>query len=431
MAIELQNAKGVRDFSADEKLVRQDLVDSLRDLFELYGFVPIETPLIERFDVLSSKYEVGAEILKEVFRLVDQGERDLCLRYDLTVPLARYVGMNRDLKMPFKRYQIGQVFRDGPIKLGRYREFWQCDCDIVGTNSLLADAQLIEMAQTFFSKIGLSVVIEVNNRKLLDGILEQLDIEKEKHADMISAIDKLKKIGVVGVEVELKEKGMISSQIDELLKILETKGSNKDKIDQLRTILTSPAALEGLKEIEEMLSYVSDQSNVLFTVGLARGFAYYTGNVFEGFLTDDTLLSSSLCGGGRWDNMIGDFLGQEQKIPAVGISFGLEPILEVLKKTGQIELKKSVTQVYVIPIKTQKECLGIVAQFRAAGIKADMDLTARGISKNLDYANSLSIPFVVIVGPKELEQGKFTFKNMATGEETPLSVDEAVKTLLL
>jgi len=291
---DLMNARGTRDFGPEEKILRQELIDSLRDLFELNGFSPLETPLLERYDLLVSKYDVGAEILKETFKLKDQGGRDLCLRYDLTVPLARYMGMNRNIKMPFKRYAIGRVFRDGPIKLGRYREFWQCDCDIIGAKSMLADAQCVEMAQQFFDKLGFKIVIEVNNRKLLDGILDQLRVPRDKQVDMILAIDKLKKIGIDGVEKELQEKGMLTEQIDELLKILQTKGSNRDKLEALRKILDAPRALEGLQELEDMLDYLPDQSYVLFSISLARGFAYYTGNIFEVFLEDTSVFSGSL-----------------------------------------------------------------------------------------------------------------------------------------
>jgi len=429
--VDLQNARGTRDFAPEDKILRQDLVDSLRELFELYGFSPLETPLLERLDILASKYNVGEEIIKEIFTLKDQGERDLCLRYDLTVPLCRFVGMNRDLKMPFKRYAMGRVFRDGPIKTGRMREFFQCDIDIVGSSNMLADAQIVEVAQSFFEKLGLSVVIEINNRKLLDGILEQLRIPKEKQTNIILAIDKLKKIGLDDVEKELKEKGMLTDQVDELFKILLIKGSNLDKLEALRKILDNPKALEGLEELERMLSFIPDQSNILFSVCLARGLAYYTGTVFEVFLQDTSVLSSSLAAGGRYDNMISNFLDQEEKIPALGISFGIEPILEVLKKTGKISTKKNLSQVFVIPIKTQKESVAIAKQLRKSGIRTDIDLIGRGISKNLDYANSLGIPYVVIVGPKELEMGKVKLKNMVSGEEKDYPVDDVIQELLL
>jgi len=429
--MELMNAKGTRDLGPEEKIIQQEIIESIKELYELNGFSPLETPIIERTDILSAKYDVGSEILKEMFTVNDQGERDLCLRYDMTVPLARYVGMNKDLKMPFKRYAIGPVFRDGPIAFGRFRQFWQCDADIIGSKSMLADAQCIEMLQTFFSKMGLSVVIELNNRKLLDGILDQLKIDKEKQSEMILAIDKLKKIGVEGVEKELKEKGMLTEQIDELLKILKTSGSNRDKLKSLRKMLDNPVALQGLDELEEILSYLVDQSNVLFSLGLARGFAYYTGSVCEVFMQDTNICDRSLAGGGRWDKMIGDFLGSKLITPAVGVSFGLSVILAVLKKTEKIKVRKSVTQVFVVPIKTKKESLAIVRQFREAGIRCDIDLNSRGISKNLDYANSLGMPYVVIVGPKELEQGKIKLKNMESGDEVDITIDEAIKSLIL
>ncbi|HLC84681.1 MAG TPA: histidine--tRNA ligase [Candidatus Nanoarchaeia archaeon] len=428
---ELMNARGTRDFGPEDKILRQELCDTLREMFELYGFSPLETPILERYDVLAAKYDVGSEILKEIFKLSDQGDRDLCLRYDFTVPLARFVGMNKGLKMPFKRYAMGPVFRDGPLKIGRYREFWQCDCDIVGSSSMVADAQLLEMFQTFFSKIGLSIQIEINNRKILDGILEQLNVAKDKQTDMVLAIDKLKKIGLDGVEKELREKGMLNEQVDELLRILSIRGSNREKLEALRVVLKNPIGVAGINELEETISYMSEQSNVLFSVSLARGLAYYTGNIYEVFLQDQSVMSSSLGSGGRWDNMIANFIGSEQKVPAVGISFGLEPILDVLRKLEKVKGGKSLTQAFVVPIKTLKESVGITRQLRLAGIKTDIDLLGRNVGKNLEYASAMGIPFCVIVGPKELAQGIVTLRDMSSGDEKQLSIDEAIRSLLL
>lgn len=423
------NARGTRDFAPEEKIVRQGIIDMLRATFELYGFSPLETPIIERMEVLSAKYAGGAEILKETFNFRDQGKRELGLRYDLTVPMARFVGMNPNVKMPFKRYQIGQVFRDGPIKTGRYREFWQCDVDIVGSKSMLADAQCVQIAQKFFKDLGLEVIIEVNNRKLLDGIMEAAGIPESKWMEAILEIDKLKKTGVKKVQDEIKKKGIGREELRKLMEMISLEGSNSQKVEKLRLLVKSETGEQGLKEIEELLSYV-DENNINFNIALARGLSYYTGPVFEVFLKDEKKFGSSLAGGGRWDRMIGEFLGSKNEFPAVGISFGIEPITAVrgmLKK--EEKPAKTVTQVYVVPIGTVKECVSICQELRKEGVKTDMDIMGRGVSKNLDYADKMGIPYALIVGEDEVAQKKYKLKDMASGKEQSLDLKGVVKKL--
>ena len=405
--MKLMNARGTRDFAPEEKIVRQNVIDMLRSVFELYGFAPLETPIIERMDVLSAKYAGGADIMKETFQFEDQGERKLGLRYDLTVPLARFVGMNSNVKMPFKRYAIGRVFRDGPIKTGRYREFWQCDVDIVGSKLMLADAQCIQISQTFFSELGIDVVVEVNNRKLLDGILEACGIPADKKDEVILEIDKLKKTSIESVKKEIQEKDIPTETVEKVMSILGTQGTNKEKLEKVKSAIASPAVAEGLKEIEELLSYV-DETNTLLNLSLARGLSYYTGPVFEVFLKDDTKFNSSLAGGGRWDKMISEFLEIKKEFPAVGISFGIEPItavLGMLKK--ETKIIKTVTQMYILPINTADKCVEICEELRKSGVKTDMDLMGRGVSKNLDYADKMGIQYVLIVGEDEIKQSKY------------------------
>lgn len=429
----LERAKGTKDFPPEEKIARQEVIDKLGAIFELYGFSPLETPIIERFDVLSAKYAGGAEILKETFKFSDQGNRELGLRYDLTVPLARFIGMNPNLKMPFKRYQIGQVFRDGPVKTGRQREFWQCDVDTIGTKNMIADAEFIKIAQRFFESIGLDVVIEVNNRKLLDGLLEDLKIPEDKKNDVITAIDKLKKVPLKDIENELEDKGIPKKKIDELFKLLKTDGTNIQKLEKLRKLLKTAKAVEGLNEIEQVLNYldVKEQKNVVFSISLARGLSYYTGTVFEAFIDEKKTgieFKSSLAGGGRWDKMISEFLGTSREFPALGISFGIETItlmLNEIKKAKNLKRKKTVTQLYVIPIpfdKASKPTCEIVEELRSKGLKVDMDIMGKGISKNLEYANSYGIPYVLFIGEEELKKKKYKLKNMKTGKEEFLDI---------
>ncbi|PIN79643.1 histidine--tRNA ligase [Candidatus Woesearchaeota archaeon CG10_big_fil_rev_8_21_14_0_10_34_8] len=425
-SMELLNAKGTRDFPPQQKIVKNKVVDALKKVFELFGYSPLETPVLERYDLLAAKYAGGAEILKETFKLTDQGKRELCLRYDLTVPFSRFVGMDPTMKMPFKRYQIGPVFRDGPIKLGRYREFWQCDIDVVGTKNMLADAEIVQMTLNCFKEVGLDVIVEVNNRKILDGIMEVLGIPKNKWVDVILTVDKLKKIPLDNLKKELSEKGVDKKTSDKLLKIIQTSGANKDKIKKLRKILTTEIGIQGLDEIEECLTYVNNK-NAVFEISLCRGLAYYTGTVFEAFMKDGSF-SSSLAGGGRYDNMIGDFLGSGE-YPAVGISFGLEPIIEVMKLKKKIDDKKTVTQVYVIPFGTAKQSMKIASQLRKAGIKTEVDLVGRNPSKNLKYANSLNILFVLFVGHDEIKKKKYKLKNMKTGKFIINTLDKLITLL--
>lgn len=421
--MELINAKGVRDFAPEEKIMRQQVIDSLRSVFEEFGFNPIETPVIEKYELLSSKYAGGEEILKEVFKLKDQGGRKLALRYDLTVPFARFIAMNPNIKMPFKRYQIGRVYRDGPIKLGRYREFWQCDVDIVGNKNMAADAEMLAIADKAFKKLNLKITIKINNRKILDGILAASNIKESKWIDAILSIDKLKKQGKNEVEKELKGKGI--KETKKIFNLIEKKSSNKKTLANLKRSLTSDIGKQGAKEMEDILTYLkSFDVKVDFDPSLARGLAYYTGPVYEIFLKDYNIPSATAAGG-RYDDMIGKFIGKND-YPATGISFGVEVITEALKM-AKIKSKKSVVDIYIIPISTTNESIKITQELRNAGIKTDIDLAGKGPSKNLGYANSFDIPYVLFIGSDELKKKKFKLKDMKTGKEEYLSLNSIVK----
>lgn len=400
----------MRDFPPEEKILRDEVISVLKGIFELYGFSPLETPVVERWEVLSAKYSGGEEILKETFKLTDQGGRQLGLRYDLTVPLARFVGMNPTIKRPFKRYQIGTVYRDGPIKKGRTREFYQCDADIVGSSSPLADAECVQLALDVFEKLGIDVEVKINNRKVLYELAQAAEIPEELTEAAILSLDKLEKIGPDGVLREMIERGIARTSAERFLSGAQDREALKKG--------------EGYRELEPVLSALRDP-RVVWTPSLARGLSYYTGTIYEVYAKNSSV-TGSLAAGGRYDNMIGQFLGGSEKIPAVGISFGLEPILEVLKeKHPNRIMRKTVTQVYVIPFKTLlAEGRAICQQLRRAGIKTDMDFSAKGISDGLKYANAYEIPFVVIVGPDEVAAGKVKLRDMRSGEEKLLTVDE-------
>jgi histidyl-tRNA synthetase len=422
---ELMNAKGVRDFLPEEAISRQGIIDTLKSIFEKYGYSPLETPAIERKDVLSAKFAGGAEITKEIFSVEDQGGRELALRYDLTVPLSKVVGMNPNLPKPFKRYQIQPVWRDGPIKLGRYREFMQCDVDVVGTKSMLADAEILAIADEAFRALGFDVMIKVNSRKLMNGMLDYAGI-KEKKMGAILSIDKIEKSGAEEVKKELKEKGFAAKEIKSLLKIFAVKGKNGEILEKAEKLVKSGEGKEGVKELKELLEYCGLMGfEIRIDLSLARGLEYYTGPVFEVYLKDSKI-SSSVAGGGRYDKMIGMFIGSGE-YPATGISFGVEPIFEAMKERREERKEgrpKTVTQVLVIPIQTLREAVKVAKELRAAGIRTEIDLAGRGISANLNYANSLQIPYVIFVGKKELDEKKVKLRDMRSGREKMLKAGE-------
>jgi len=424
MTIEM--AKGTRDFPPEDKIIREYLVSNLKEVFENYGYSPLETPSIERLDTLTAKFAAGAEsdAAKEIFKLTDQGNRELGLRFDLTVPFSRFIALNPNLKMPFKRYEIGRVFRDGPIKLGRYREFWQCDVDIAGASSVKAEAELLLLSLDAFKKLKLDAYLEVNNRKVLFGLMDYCDIPAEKRETVIITIDKIAKYGEDVVRKELMDKFLDKHSIDKLLEVFTTRGTNIEILERLRPLIMSETGVEGLKELTELLEYLKfvEHGKIVLNIALARGLAYYTGTVFEGFLKESKV-TSSICGGGRYDNMIGMYAANNRQYPAVGISFGLEPISDALKLSNP-NIKKTVTELYIIPIQTFKESLVIATTLREVGLNVDIDLMEKGISKNLDYANTLKIPFVAFIGETELKEQKIKLKNMITGNERLVTLDE-------
>ncbi len=421
MRMTLQPPKGTRDFKAEEAIVRNKIVGTLKQVFELYGYSPLETPAFERYDILASKYAGGEEILKETFKFKDQGKRELGLRYDLTVPLARFIGSNPNIKMPFKRYQVGDVFRDGPVERARYRSFTQCDVDVVGVSSMTADAEIIALTARAFKKLGFDTIIKINNRRLLNELLLYVGVKKDKLETVILTIDKLEKFGLEAVKKELRQKKINNKTINNIMKIINIKGANEEKINKIKNLIKNS---ESISEIEELLSLLTILNvDVNFDVSLARGLAYYTGTVIEVYLKDSKV-KSSVCAGGRYDDMIGSFLGKGN-YPAVGISFGLDRIYDAYAKKNKSE-QKTVTKVYIVPINAFKDSLKIAEELRNENIKVDIDLTGKGPSKNLQYANSLGIPYVIFVGKEELKQNKIKLRDMNSGQEKLMSAEELV-----
>ncbi len=441
--------KGTRDFSPVEMAKRNYIFNTIREVFYLYGFQQIETPSMENLSTLMGKY--GDEGDKLLFKIQNSGDyfsgltdeellsrnaaklaSRFCekgLRYDLTVPFARYVVMHRDeITFPFKRFQIQPVWRADRPQKGRYREFYQCDADVVGSNSLLNEVELVQMIDTVFRKFGIRVSIKINNRKILSGIAEIIG-EADKIVDITVAIDKLDKIGLDNVNAELASKGIPQEAIDKLQPIILLSGTNEEKLETLKTVLAaSETGLKGVEESEFILKTIAGlgiQSDVELDLTLARGLNYYTGAIFEVKALDVQI--GSISGGGRYDNLTGVF-GMEG-VSGVGISFGADRIYDVL---NQLDLypKDAVdgTQLLFVNFGEAEAAyvLPVLAKVRAAGIRAEIYPDSAKMKKQMGYANNKAIPFVAIVGENEMNEGKLTLKNMTTGEQSLVTPDELI-----
>ena len=444
--------KGTRDFTPAEMAKRNYIFDTIRSVYALYGFKQIETPAMETLQTLLGKY--GEEGDKLLFRVLNSGdyltkvsdeqlaERNslalsskICekgLRYDLTVPFARFVVMHRDeIQLPFKRYQIQTVWRADRPQKGRYREFYQCDADIVGSDSLLNEVELVQIMDTVFQRLGIRVQIKINNRKLLSGIAEIVG-EAEKIVDITVAIDKLDKIGLDKVNEELRTDGISKEAIAKLQPVITLSGSNEEKLKVMEDFLaSSEVGMKGIEELRFILNAASqvDLKNELqLDLTLARGLNYYTGAIFEVKALDTPM--GSITGGGRYDNLTGIF--GMPGISGVGISFGADRIYDVL---NQLDLypKEAVngTQLLFVNFgeKEAEYSLPILFKARTAGIRAEIYPDSAKMKKQMSYANSKMIPFVAIVGENEMNEGKVTLKNMTTGEQSLLSPDELVNAI--
>ena len=447
MAAKPSIPKGTRDFSPVEMAKRNYIFNTIRDVYHLYGFQQIETPSMEMLSTLMGKY--GDEGDKLLFKIQNSGDyfsgitdeellsrnaaklaSKFCekgLRYDLTVPFARYVVMHRDaITFPFKRYQIQPVWRADRPQKGRYREFYQCDADVVGSDSLLNEVELMQIVDTVFSRFGIRVCIKINNRKILSGIAEIIG-EADKIVDITVAIDKLDKIGLDNVNAELKEKGISDEAIAKLQPIILLNGTNAEKLGTLKEVLsTSEVGLKGVEESEFILNTLETmglKNEIELDLTLARGLNYYTGAIFEVKALDVQI--GSITGGGRYDNLTGVF-GMSG---VSGISFGADRIFDVL---NQLELypKEAVNGTEVLFINFgEKEAafsMGVLAKVRAAGIRAEIFPDASKMKKQMNYANAKNIPFVAIVGENEMNEGKVMLKNMETGEQNLVSAEELI-----
>lgn len=440
--------KGTRDFSPVEMAKRNYIFDTIKEVYALYGFQQIETPAMESLQTLMGKY--GEEGDKLLFRVLNSGdymskfsdeellERNslrlsskICekgLRYDLTVPFARYVVMHRDeLQMPFKRYQIQPVWRADRPQKGRYREFYQCDADVVGSDSLLNEVELMQIVDTVFTRFGIRVQIKINNRKILSGIAEVIG-EPDKIVDITVAIDKLDKIGLDKVNEELKADGISDEAIAKLQPIIALSGTNEEKLQTIREVLAdSDTGLKGVEETQFILDTLKGSLNneIQLDLTLARGLNYYTGAIFEVKALDYAI--GSITGGGRYDNLTGIF--GMPGLSGVGISFGADRIYDVLNGLD-LYPKEAVNGTKLLFInfgdKETAYCLPVVRACRAAGISTEMFPDKAKMKKQMSYANAKAIPFVVLAGDNEIAENKFTLKNMTTGEQHLVTTEELI-----
>ena len=439
--------KGTRDFSPVEMAKRNYIFNTIREVFHLFGYQQIETPSMENLSTLMGKY--GDEGDKLLFKIQNSGDYFSCLtdeellsrnaaklaskfcekglRYDLTVPFARYVVMHRDeISFPFKRYQIQPVWRADRPQKGRYREFYQCDADVVGSNSLLNEVELVQMIDRVYGKFGIRVSIKINNRKILTGIAEIIG-EADKIVDITVAIDKLDKIGLDNVNAELASKGIPQEAIEKLQPIIMLSGTNEEKLETLKTVLSaSETGLKGVEESEFILKTVASlgvKSEVELDLTLARGLNYYTGAIFDVKALDVQI--GSISGGGRYDNLTGVF--GMSGMSGVGISFGADRIYDVL---NQLDLypKEAVNATQLLFVnfgeKEAAYCLPVLSAARDAGIRAEIYPDSAKMKKQMSYANDKNIPYVAIVGENEMNEGKLTLKNMTTGEQSLVIPEE-------
>ncbi len=429
--IKPQIPKGFRDVLPSQKVIYQQVVDTIRNTFEVFGFEPLETPALEYASILEGKY--GEEGEKLIYKFKDRGGRQVALRYDLTIPLSRVVAMYPALPKPLKCYHIAPVWRADKPQKGRFREFWQCDADIVGSESMLADAEVITTIYHVLKSLHFKqFTIRINNRKLLNGIAKASGIEEATIPSLLRIIDKLEQKGMQGIKDEMFEKGFKEENIKAILELFSISDGNKIELLTIKKRFGDSAlVLEGIGELEEIFSHLSsmgvDPQFYCFDFSLARGLDYYTGPIFE--TTVDEPQIGSITGGGRYDTLIGMFSNTD--FPATGSSFGLERIITVMEELNITPSLSTITEslVTVFSPEMQKDSLQIATELRSAGIKTEVYFKHDKLKKQLAYASNKGIPFTIIMGPDEQKDNNVTLRNMVKGNQKSVSRDELVYTI--
>ena len=423
---------GFMELTPTDQILFNKMMYTIRKNYEKFGFLPIDTPVIEKSEVLLAKG--GGETEKQVYRF-QKGSTDMSLRFDLTVPLARYVSQYySQLNFPFRRYQIGKVYRGERNQKGRFREFYQCDIDIIGNGSLsiINDAEIPALIYSTFKELGFDAfTIQINNRKILKGFFDSLEIDDS--TQILRTIDKLEKIGQAGVEKELAELGLNPEKIEKINAFISVKGNNAGIISELRKLnVSNEVFIEGVEELDTVIKYIRlfgvPEENCKINLSIVRGLDYYTGTVYETFLDDYPSLGS-ICSGGRYDNLAEYYT--KQKLPGVGMSIGLTRLFYQLREANLIQADEtSLTKVLIIPMNEYtEESVEVANKLREAGVFSQVYLESGKVGKKFGYADKLSIPYVIVVGEEEVKTGLYTIRDMTTGEQRSLDLEEAIKCL--
>jgi len=422
--------RGTRDFMPNEMIRRRFVMEKIRRVFENYGFDEIETPAFEQWDVLAAK--CGEEIREQIYKFEDRGGRLLGLRFDLTVPLARLVASNPTIPKPFKRYCISRVWRYEEPQSGRFREFWQADADVIGSDKMDADVEVLGVAADCLKALGFTdFTFRLSNRKILDGFVKIASIPESKTLDVFRAFDKLDKIGLSGVRKELSRRGLSQESSEVLLASISLKGVGEIPEEARKLLSGIKVADEGLNELDEILEKTADYAitgKFIVDFSLVRGLDYYTGPIYEIVVRAEKNVGS-VAGGGRYDNLIALYGGGPS--PATGISLGIERIVEIMEDEGMFNQPKTLVKLFVSTVdeSVQKDALAIAKRSREAGISTEVDLMGRRLTKQLEHADSKGIPYVLVVGPEEVQRGKFRLKLMEAREEREVTVDELIQML--
>ena len=421
--MKIQNIKGGTDFLPKEQRIRNYINDTLKEIFIEYGYNPIETPILMYYDILSDKYDEENDILKEIYKLTDQGNRKLGLRYDLTVPFSKLIALNKNnIKLPFKRYEIAKVFRDGPVKVGRDREFTQCDVDVVGISGQMIEAEMLSLYVEAFKRLNIEIIIKYNSRQLMSGLIKECNIEEEKVSKVITIIDKLEKVTIDELKDYFREIEIEEEKIDKLLKYFTLSLEELNKEFAITNNENIIIGLEELNTLDDYLKALEIDDYCKFVSTLARGQDYYTGNVFEVY-ERNMKLSGSIGGGGRYDKIITNFISDGNIYPAVGISFGLSSIYELLKNDERFKSDSDV-DIYVIPMNTKIESLKLANKLRNMGYKVELEMIDKKLKKSLDFANKEKIPYVIILGEDEIANNCFKVKDMFNNKEFEVSMND-------
>lgn len=421
-SIDTSNLKGTEDFFGKEQIIRNYIIDTLKNIFNNYGYLPLDTSILNNYDLLAYKYNDGAEILKEIYKLTDQGNRELALRYDLTIPFCKFIANQKELRLPLRRYEIGKVFRNGPVKLGRCREFYQCDCDIVGIDGTDIEVEQMIMVIEAFRRLGIDIIVKWNNRKLMTSLIKYAGINID--TDMvIGVIDKKEKMSLDNLYKEFESIGISNDMASKLMNLFSMDISEYNNLDYDDELFRE--ALFEINDINNKIISLGLTDNTAFTPTLARGLSIYTGIVFE-FYDKLERLTCSLGGGGRYNKIITDFINDGNEYPAIGLSFGLEPIYTILKSNLE---ENSLYDVYIIPMEEDYKVLELATILRNNNISTIVEYSKRKLKKCFEFADKNNIKYVIVLGSRELETGVYTIKDMEKQEQYEFNLEELLEYL--